>query len=145
MKIRFKRLDSTAAAPRRGTDGAAGYDLTANKVTIDVVDKSTVIYTCHSGLAVEIPKGHVGLLFPRSSVFKTKMQMSNGVGVIDSDYRGEVKAKFYLVGSDGGDAYEAGERFAQLVVIPIPSVEYEEADELTSTERGAGGYGSTGR
>lgn len=145
MKIRFRKLDGTATAPRQGTASAAGYDLTANRVTIDVVDKSTIVYTCHSGIAVEIPQGHVGLLFPRSSVFKTRLQMSNGVGVIDSDYRGEIMAKFYLVGSDGGDAYEAGERFAQLVIVPIPSVEYEESDELTSTDRGAGGYGSTGR
>lgn len=134
MKIRFKKLDNTATAPRQGTAGAAGYDLTANRITIDVVDKSTIVYTCHSGIAVEIPQGHVGLLFPRSSVFKTRLQMSNGVGVIDSDYRGEIMAVTLLEVT--GAAYEAGERFAQLVVVPIPQVEYEEADELTSTDRG---------
>lgn len=145
MQVKFKKLDGTAQAPKRGSRTAAGYDLTAHKVSIDVLDKGTIVYTYHSGIAVEIPEGYVGYLFPRSSVFKTKLQMSNGVGVIDSDYRGEVMAKFYLVGTDGINAYEQGERFAQLVIMPIPEVEFTEAEELSDTERGAGGYGSTGK
>lgn len=145
MEIKFKKLEATAKEPRRGSTSAAGYDLTAHAIEIDVLDKGTIVYTYHSGIAVEIPEGYVGLLFPRSSVFKTKLQMSNGVGVIDSDYRGEVMAKFYLVGQDGMNVYEEGERFAQLVIMPIPSVTFIEAERLSTTERGEGGYGSTGK
>lgn len=97
----------------------------------------------HSGIAVEIPKGYAGFLFPRSGVYKTWSYLTNCVGVIDSDYRGEVCAIFSTF--TGKKFYQVGERFAQLVILPVPEVEYIEAEELSSTERGAGGYGSTGK
>ena len=138
MKVRFKRLDSMASVPMRATDGSAAYDLTARK-------GDNIVYTVHTGLAVEIPEGYVGLLFPRSSVVKTSLLLSNCVGIIDSDYRGEIMAKFYLHGNDGSRAYMVGERCMQLMILPVPTIEWEVADELTETSRGKGGYGSTGR
>lgn len=96
-----------------------------------------------TGLAVEIPKGYVGLIFPRSSCYKAGMLLTNCVGVIDSDYRGEIKAVFV---SDGQyRQYEVGDRVCQLVISPVPAVKFVEVQELSRTERGAGGYGSTGK
>lgn len=146
MKVRFKRLDSMAHLPLRATDGSAAYDLTASKVDLTVTTVGdNIVYTVHTGLAVEIPEGYVGLVFPRSSVVKTSLLLSNCVGVIDSDYRGEIMAKFYLLGNDGSRTYIVGERCMQLMILPVPTIEWEEADELTETSRGNGGYGSTGR
>ena len=92
---------------------------------------------------MEIPPGHVGLVFPRSSCYKHGMLLSNCVGVIDSDYRGEVTAVF--LGTHDDVSYEIGDRIAQLVIMPIPAVKFVEAEELSETQRGTGGYGSTGR
>ena len=94
------------------------------------------------GLAVEIPEGHVGLLFPRSSVYKSGLTLTNSVGVIDSGYRGEIMMKFQV--SSISNMYKVGDRVGQLLIVPYPQVEFEEVDELSSTERGKGGYGSTG-
>ena len=132
-----------ASVPFRATDGSAAYDLTARKVDLTV--GNNIVYTVHTGLAVEIPEGYVGLVFPRSSVVNTSLLLSNCVGVIDSDYRGEITAKFYLQGNDGSHAYMVGERCMQLMILPVPTIEWEVADELTETSRGKGGYGSTGR
>lgn len=140
MKIKFKKLVPGAVAPKRGTPGSAGFDLTATSCGIGQVP-GTLVYT--TGIAVEIPPGYVGLLFPRSSVYKTGMNLTNCVGVIDSDYRGEITAIFSHSWSD--NPYNTGDRICQLVIVPIPAVEYVEVDELSETERGAGGYGSTGR
>ena len=102
------------------------------------------VVTYKTGLALEIPKGHVGLLFPRSSVYKTSMIMSNCVGVIDSGYRGEIMLKFRDQWRDYSSRYEVGDRVGQLIIMPYPQVELEEVDNLSSTDRGSGGYGSTG-
>ena len=143
MKIRFKRLHPAAVAPKQGTLGAAGFDLTA---TSRKWDDDLNVWEYGTGIAVEIPHGHVGLLFPRSSVYKTGNIMSNCCGVIDSDYRGEIMAKFYVNNWHIGQLhYAPGDRIAQLVIVPIPEVEYVEVDKLTETERGTGGYGSTGK
>lgn len=140
MIVKFKKLTQEAVAPKQGTPGSAGFDLTATSVSIDR-QWGKITYGC--GLAVEIPPGHVGLLFPRSSIHKLRLVLSNAVGLIDSDYRGEIKAVFY--GAKDGLTYKRGERFAQLIIIPIPTVSYIEADELSKTKRGTGGYGSTGK
>jgi dUTP pyrophosphatase len=87
----------------------------------------------------------VGLVFPRSSVYKTGFSLTNCVGVIDSDYRGEIMAKFADTYLGDVEGYEVGDRICQMIIMPVPEVEYVEADKLSSTERGAGGYGSTGR
>lgn len=142
MIIRFKKLDPKAVPPKQGTPGSAGFDLTAASRNFDAEHS---VWDYGTGLAVEIPKGYMGLLSSRSSVYKTGDILSNGVGIIDSDYRGEIRAKFYGVNHLFDSPYEVGERIAQLVIVPIPEVEYVEAEELTPTGRGAGGYGSTGR
>jgi dUTP pyrophosphatase len=141
LPIRFKKLHPDAKAPYQATPGSAGFDLTAVSVEPDKEDAFLARYG--TGLAVEIPQGHVGLVFPRSSICKTNQLLTNCVGVIDSDYRGEITAVFTK--GIKGKAYEVGDRIAQLVIMPIPAVKFVEAEELTETQRGAGGYGSTGR
>jgi dUTP pyrophosphatase len=107
------------------------------------IERSPLTEKHNLGIAVQIPKGHVGLLFPRSSCAKTGKWMGNSVGVIDSDYIGELSAVFYT--RDGADEYHVGDRVAQLIIMPIPEIEWHEVQELSPTERGSGGYGSTGR
>jgi dUTP pyrophosphatase len=96
-----------------------------------------------TGLAVEIPEGYVGLIFPRSSVRNKNLSLSNSVGVIDSGYRGEIMATFNWRGMDKNH-YQVGDRIMQLMIIPYPQVEFEETDTLSDTERSVGGFGSTG-
>ena len=144
MRIRFKKLHPWAVAPKQGTSGSAGFDLTAISCRFD---ERYSVWEYGTGIAVEIPKGYVGMEFPRSSVYKTGDFLSNCVGIIDSDYRGEIRAKFYGVNHlfNCPCPYEVGDRIVQLVIVPIPEVEYVEVGELSETARGAGGYGSTGR
>lgn len=142
MKIRFKKLCPEAVAPKQGTPGSAGFDLTA---TSRQFNEECYVWEYGTGIAVEIPKGYVGLVFPRSSVYLTGLLLSNSVGVIDSDYRGEIRTKFYPHSWEKDEPYRIGDRICQLVIVPIPEVEYIEADKLSVTERGAGGYGSTGK
>ena len=137
MKVRFKKLVDKAVTPSYAKPGDAGMDLTAvwRNQTFDIVTYGT-------GLSIEIPDGYVGLLFPRSSIYKTKMSLTNAVGVIDSGYRGEIMMKFKM--TDNRIMYKVGDRVGQLVIMPYPKVEFEEVDELSETSRGSGGYGSTG-
>lgn len=139
LKIKFKKMNPNAVMPKQGTAGAAGFDLTA--VSLKVTE-TTLKYD--TGIAVEIPPGYVGLVFPRSSVCKTGLSLANGVGVIDQDFRGSISLVFYK-GAELIEAYSYGDRIGQLLIVPIPAVEFMEVDELSETERGAGGYGSTGR
>lgn len=140
MKIRFKKLNENAVMPKKAHASDAGFDLTATSLIYD--DNCCYVYGC--GLAVEIPEGYVGLVFPRSSNATKDLLLSNSVGVIDSGYRGEIMAKFKIL-RPFPLKYEIGERFAQLIIMPIPDIEWEEAEELSDSERGAGGYGSSGR
>jgi len=137
MKIKMKKLHPDAVIPRYAKAGDAGLDLTAVEI---VADGSLLTYK--TGLAVEIPDGYVGLLFPRSSVYKTGQTLTNCVGVIDSGYRGEIMMKFSF--SPQGLEYEVGDRIGQLLIMPYPKVEFVEVNELSETSRGSGGYGSTG-
>jgi len=138
MKVKIKKLHPDAVIPKYAKSGDAGLDLTA----VDVVaDGNTLTYK--TGLAVEIPFWHVGLLFPRSSVYKTGQTLTNCVGVIDAGYRGEIMMKFTL--SPYAQEYEIGDRIGQLIIMPYPRIDFVEVDELTPTERGTTGYGSTGR
>lgn len=143
LKVRFKRLDPAAERPRRGSAQAAAWDLTATRVETEYLRGGLEVVTVHTGIAVEIPDGWYGDVRPRSSVYRTGLTLSNGCGVVDSDYRGEIMARFYRL--CGGDDYAPGERCVQLIIAPCPEVEWEEADELTVTVRGAGGYGSSGK
>lgn len=141
MQIKFKKLIPAAKAPKQGTPGSAGFDLTA--ITREY-DENNQVWEYSTGIAVEIPKGFVGLIFPRSSVFRTGVILSNCCGVIDSDYRGDVKVKFYSLW-ELQVPYQIGERVCQLVIVPTPEVEYIQSEELSPTSRGTGGYGSTGK
>lgn len=140
MKVRIKKLHENAVIPSYAKPGDAGLDLTATSKSYD--RHHNVVYG--TGLAFEIPEGYVGLLFPRSSNFRYNVLLTNSVGVLDSGYRGEVMFKYRCSSGSGAD-YKIGDRIGQLIILPYPQVEFELADELSETERGAGGYGSTGR
>ncbi len=140
MEVKFKKLDPKAVVPFTARHGDAGLDITATTRSWSVLDK---LYVYGTGLAVEIPEGYVGLMFPRSSICRTPFVLSNSVGVIDSGYRGEITFKFSCVGTVG-EIYHPGDRIGQLVIIPIPKIIPIEG-ELSDSERGTGGYGSSGR
>ncbi len=112
---------------------------------VPAISKATIgnQATYGTGLSIEIPEGYVGLIFPRSSICKTTMTLTNSVGVIDSGYRGELKAIFRLTGPHEMD-YKIGDRIGQLMIVPIPTVEIEEVTELSTSIRGTGGFGSSG-
>ena len=138
MKVNIKKLHPDAVIPKYAKRGDAGLDLTA----VDVVaDGNTLTYK--TGLAIEIPSWHVGLLFPRSSVYKTGQTLTNCVGVIDSGYRGEIMLKYTL--SPYAKEYDIGDRVGQLIIMPYPKIDFIEVDELIPSDRGLGGYGATGR
>ena len=143
MVVKIKKLVENAVIPKYSKPGDAGLDLTAVSVSFE---KNYVSYK--TGLAVEIPEGFVGLLFPRSSNSKMDLILTNSVGVIDSGYRGEIELRYKLVGNGATPSivgtYNIGDRVGQLVIIPYPSIEFEEVTELSTTERNTGGYGSTG-
>lgn len=176
MKIKIKKLHADAVVPSYAKAGDAGMDLTA---TTAEIDKSGLYIEYGTGIAVEIPEGYVGLLFPRSSLSKTSLVLANHVGVVDSGYRGEIKFRFkelnmsrkqidadilktlqedrarkhlpLLTGPTENEiwyasesSYEVGDRIGQLMIVPYPQIQFEEVDELSDTDRGAGGYGSTG-
>lgn len=146
MKVNIKKLHPEAVIPAYAHNGDAGLDLTAVSQTIDA--DGCMVYG--TGIAVEIPEGYVGLVFPRSSNSRKDLVLTNSVGVIDHGYTGEITVKFKPVRSftdyafDDLRAYLLGDRVAQLIIMPYPSIEFVEVAELQQTERGAGGYGSTG-
>lgn len=137
LNIKLKRLTPTAKIPTKAHATDAGYDLYASSCHYD---NGLIVYG--TGVAVEIPQGYVGLVFPRSSIANTHLMLSNSVGVIDSGYRGEIMAKFRKGGTRG---YIVGDRIAQLIIMPYPEVTFEEVDELSDSDRGTGGYGSSGK
>lgn len=142
MKIRFKRLDSSATVPTYGTEYSAGADLYNLPEPVTVAPHTTVLI--HTGIAVEIPEGYCGLIFARSGLAtKRGLAPANKVGVIDADYRGEVMVALHNH-SDLPATVDAGERIAQLAILPFLKAEYEESEDLSDTVRGAGGFGSTG-
>jgi len=142
MDVKIKKLDPKAVIPKYAKPGDAGLDLTA--ISCERDDYENFIYG--TGLAIEIPKGYVGLLFPRSSNRKTDAYMTNHVGVIDSGYRGEIMITYKDRDYDGAfPPYKAGERVAQLIIMPYPTINLVEVEELSETERGEGGHGSTGK
>ena len=148
MKVRIKKLNEGAIVPSYSKQGDAGMDLTAINISKDNVGNITY----HTGLAIEIPEGYVGLLFPRSSVSKKQQFLTNCVGVIDSGYRGEIMAKFKPVMGTydtilelfESNEYQIGDKIVQLIILPYPQIEFEEVEELSSSERGHSGFGSTG-
>lgn len=144
MELLIKRINDSAIMPTRGSEQAAGIDLYANLgsdiIEIDPGERVRI----GTGLCFSIPTGHFGAVFARSGIAaKRGLRPSNCVGVIDSDYRGEVQI---MITNDSSQVQliQNGERIAQMVVMPYRSVEMVEVDELTKTDRGEGGFGSTG-
>lgn len=144
MQLKFKKLSEKAVLPVRAHKTDAGMDLTATSITTQINECGQLMLVYHTDLAVEIPEGYVGLLFPRSSVYKKSLAQTNSVGVIDAGYRGEIMAVFKTTTDVVPAVYKEGERFAQLVIVPIPEIEIVEAEELSESDRGENGYGSTG-
>jgi dUTP diphosphatase len=145
MLVRVKKLNENAVIPKYATPGSAAMDLTAVSEK-RVVDGSVTYLEYSTGLAIEIPPGHVGLLFPRSSISSnTTLMLNNSVGVLDSDFRGEVTFRFKTLAAGATKKYNVGDRIGQILILPIPSIEFEAVTELTPTQRGEGGYGSSGR
>lgn len=167
MKINIKKLHIDAVIPAYATPGDAGLDLTAVSKRVETgIDDNGEYIEYGTGLAIEIPEGYVGLIFPRSSVSKKDQFLANAVGVIDSGYRGEIKLRFkleqqfdeltfwetpgilnYKVDDRGfyANIYDVGDKVGQLIVMPYPQVELIEVSELGSSDRGEGGFGSTGK
>lgn len=162
MKIRIKKLLENAVVPRKAHDTDAAYDLTATSVRI--LPNGAICYG--TGIALEIPKGYAGFIYPRSSVRSKLLTMSNCVGVIDSGYRGEVMLSFFpeyhltlwgeikrilhIKNSQDdfvtiSEMYEPGERIGQLIVRSVANIEFIEAEELDNSDRGTGGHGSSGK
>lgn len=139
MEVKIKKLTPNAVIPRYAKAGDAGMDLTATRMWFE---DNNVCYG--TGLAFEIPEGYVGLLFPRSSNAKKDLLLSNSVGVLDSGYRGEVTFKFRQT-SGIATVYEVGDRIGQIIILPYTAIEFKEVEELSETERGDGGYGSSGK
>lgn len=143
MNVRIKKLNSNAIIPKYAKAGDAGLDLVATSRTWDEQNNN---YIYGTSLAIEIPEGYVGLIFPRSSNRKTCAYMTNHVGVIDSGYRGEIMVTYK--NRDKNDVfppYNVGDRIAQLIIIAYPTINLIESDTLSETERGEGGHGSTGK
>ncbi len=140
VPVKVKKLDPNAVIPTYSKDGDAGMDLTIT----DIKENTTFSISYGFGIAMEIPKGYVGLVFPRSSVRNQDLILSNCVGVIDSGYRGELQATFKKTQGLDSISYNVGERGAQIVILPYPQIRMIESNELSNTERGEGGFGSTG-
>lgn len=152
MKVKIKKLADNAVIPAYAHNADAGLDLVATSKAYDA--DGNVVYG--TGLAMEIPDGYVGLVFPRSSIARKHTTLTNAVGVIDSGYRGEIMAKFkptlhYHNGfiatgiNPNKDEYEVGDRIAQIIILPYPKIEFEMSDTLNDSDRGTGGYGSTNK
>ena len=144
MEIKFKKLDPRAVAPVRAHDTDAGFDLTVTRITTEINECGQLILVYHTDLAFEIPEGYMGLFVPRSSIFKKSLSLTNCAGVIDAGYRGEVMGKFRTTTDVIPAVFKEGERFAQLLILPVPEAQMVEADSLSASDRGEGGYGSTG-
>lgn len=144
MKVNIKKVHPEAVIPSYAKSGDAGMDLVATSI----IGETLGSITYGLGIGLEIPEGFVGLVFPRSSIRKTNLQLSNSVGVIDSGYRGELQATFNKIqGIDNveRESYKVGDRVCQVMIIPHPTIEFNEVNELSNTERGEGGFGSTGK
>lgn len=141
MRLYFKKIHENAKAPVYSSLGAAGCDLMA---TSKRYDADRQYYEYGTGIAVEIPEGYVGKIYPRSSISNRGLLLCNSCGIIDSDYRGEIVLRFYDA-TFHCDPYNVGERLGQLVIEPSIGLTFEEKENLSTTRRGAGGYGSTGK
>ena len=138
--VKVKKLVPEAVIPSYSKVGDAGMDLTITRE----IENTSFSVSYGFGIAMEIPQGYVGLVFPRSSVRNQDLILSNCVGVIDSGYRGELQATFKKTNGLDSIKYKVGERGAQIIILPYPTIYMTEVPELSNTERGSGGFGSTG-
>ena len=138
--VKVKKIVPEAVIPSYSKPGDAGMDLTITKE----IENTSFSVSYGFGIAMEIPKGYVGLVFPRSSVRNQDLILSNCVGVIDSGYRGELQATFKKTNGLDSIKYKVGDRGAQIIILPYPTIYMTEVPELSNTERGSGGFGSTG-
>jgi dUTP pyrophosphatase len=141
VMVKVKKLVPEAVVPSYSKLGDAGMDLTITRE----IENTSFSVSYGFGIAMEIPQGYVGLIFPRSSVRNQDLILSNCVGVIDSGYRGELQATFKKTNGLDSIKYKVGERGAQIMILPYPTIYMTEVPELSDTERGAGGFGSTGK
>lgn len=141
MQIKIKKLNENVVTPTYATEGAACFDISASECARIQAGEQQVIGT---GLSFEIPEGFVMMVYSRSGHgFKHGVRLGNGTGVIDSDYRGELKVCLRNDG-DSGIFVDVGDRVVQAMIMPVPKVVFEEAEQLSETNRGEGGFGSTG-
>ena len=138
IKLKFKKLSDRAEIPFYAKKGDAGIDLVATTMF-----SNGYFIEYGTDLAMEIPEGYVGYIFPRSSISNTDHYLRNSVGVIDSGYRGEIRIRMSIP-QLGSTQYKNGDKIAQLIIMKLPWVDIEEVDELSDTDRGEGGFGSTG-
>jgi dUTP pyrophosphatase len=141
IDVNIKKLNDSAVIPTYAKDGDAGMDLVAT----EILSNTTFDVTYGTGIALEVPKGFVGLVFPRSSVRKYDLTLSNSVGVIDSGYRGELQVTFKKTNGLDSLKYNVGDRIAQITILPYPKINFKKVDNLSDSERGEGGFGSTGK
>ena len=153
INVAVKRLFPDAKLPTYSKQGDAAMDLYAHNVKSAENNRDPFL-EYGTGIAVKIPDGHVGLIFPRSSISKTPYSLANAVGVVDSNYVGEIKLRYKIdatliehagFGTIDVEYYDIGDRIGQLMIVPIPNITLNEVDELPTTERGAGGFGSSGK
>jgi dUTP pyrophosphatase len=140
VNVKVKKLHENAVIPSYSKVGDAGMDLTITQE----IENTTFSVSYGFGIAMEIPQGYVGLIFPRSSIRKQDLILSNCVGVIDSGYRGELQATFKKTNGLDSIKYKTGDRGAQIVILPYPQIKMTEVENLSNSERGSGGFGSTG-
>lgn len=141
MDIKIKKMAENAVLPVKANRTDAAFDFTAVSEHIDIANRTL---TYNLGWAVEIPAGHVGLLFPRSSIANKDIALTNSVGVIDSGYRGELMAKFKNTVPQRARKYDIGDRVVQLIILPVPEVKLIVAETLSESDRGVSGFGSSG-
>ncbi len=141
MKVKLRKLHPNAVIPTYATDGSGAFDLTAISREIT---SSGIIYG--TGLSFDVPKGNALFVYSRSGHgFRNALRLANSVGVIDSDYRGEVMVKMVYDGEGYADWPYIGDRIAQGIILKVPHIEFEEVEELSDTQRGVNGFGSSGK
>jgi dUTP pyrophosphatase len=146
MKVKFKKTNEFAVLPSYADNEAAGLDMTAvSKHRVYDTDGTLKYISYDTGIAVEIPSGYVGYIYPRSSISNYKLDLCNAVGVIDQNFRGNITFRFRALSASSDSEYKIGERIGQLIIAPVLRIEVVESNTLTETKRGLGAYGSSGR
>ena len=143
MEVKFKKLVSTAVTPYKAHATDAGFDLTCASISTVRNECGQMLLVYHSGISVEIPEGYVGLVFARSSIYKKSLSPCNCTGVIDSGFRGEITFVMRSTTDVIPAIYKEGDRFAQLVIVKLPEIVFSETEELSESDRGENGYGSS--